>query len=84
MKKKKVTKIKRKKPGRPKEIKRLDLIKYKRMKRSHQWVILECSKCHKKTKIDINIGHKELYTEKVRKNWVCMFCRYDEKKGKRI
>ena len=36
-------------------------------------IILICSKC--KAECPITTNHKELYTEEVRKNWICPVCK---------
>lgn len=49
--------------------------RYKKIgRRSRKFVHLTCKKCGREYKIRINSGHEPLYTDKLKKNYICLIC----------
>lgn len=44
-------------------------------RRSRKFIYITCKKCKRETKIRINLGNIELYTDELKKNYICLFCR---------
>jgi len=44
-------------------------------RRSRKFMHLVCIKCKREYKIRINLGNEVLYTDKIKKNYICLICR---------
>jgi len=44
-------------------------------RRNRQFVTLKCIKCKREFKIRINPGTVDLYTDKLKRNYICLLCK---------